>query len=255
MATIEELRGLYEKGQYRELISTIWNSTEEFGDAGSLLLASARHQLGEYEKNLGALPLLINVYPPDTEIGDTARRFLAHGLLQLGKVKEAQDILATLVPSLARTNVRANELLVTARRGEALPILEIRQMLDLAMWSAPHETVCGHIVNNLTFALYEAREREEVKPHVRLLPGLIEVAIAIYQETRAAKNHLAGVLYRANSIFLATPGWERPALGLIDQSIAIWDELVASEGGERYRQNLTGARAQREKNLAALASS
>jgi hypothetical protein len=254
VATEEELRGLYREAKYRELVNAVWTGAEEPNDDKLLLLAMAQHQLGEYGQNLGLLMRLIEAYPNDTEIGDTARRFLAHGFLQLGRVEDAQSILATLAPSLARTNVRANELLVTARRGEALPMLEIRQMLDLAMWTAPHETVCGHIVNNLTFALYEARKREDVRPFLMMLPGFIEVAIGIYEETNAAKNHLAGSLFRASHIFLDVANWPKGALLAIDESIVFWEQLIASEGGQRYQQNLAGAQAQRDKILARLGS-
>jgi len=74
-----------------------------------------------------------------------------------------------------------------------------------------------------------------------MLPGLIEVAIGIYQAVGVQKNHLAGCFFRGAQIFLEA-GWIRGANELIDESIALWEEMVASEDGERYRNNLEGAR-------------
>ena len=156
--SIEEVQELYRKGEYEQVVGATveWHIEHPQDPMGEyeLLAAWANHQLGKYEFSTETMWLLYNQYPSDSEIGDSTRRGLAHGLLQLGKVEEAQRVLAELQPSLDRDNVRANAILQDARADRSLPMPEVQHMLAEAMWTIPHQTVCGHIVNNLSFALY-----------------------------------------------------------------------------------------------------
>jgi hypothetical protein len=94
--------------------------------------------------------------------------------------------------------------------------------------------------------MHEGREQGVVKPHLWLFPGYIEVALDIYREVGAQKNHLAGCLFRASQICFAADMLNHAHVA-IRKSITLWEELCASQGGERYQNNLEGAMVQLRK--------
>lgn len=253
MVTNEQLDELYAKAKYREVIAAV--NVEELNpgslkDEEKLLRVGwAYHQLGEYDKSVPIMGTLILRHVSASEIGESARRGLAHGTLQrYGDIEGADRVLQEIPPSLARDNVRMNLFLTAARKGIEIPVSEVMQMIVDTMMRVPYEVVNGHIVNNGTFTLHEARNQEGVHPYVSILPGFIEAAIGIYEAVGAAKNHLAGALYRASLIFEATgPEWLRGAREMIGNSVRLWRELVEAQGGERFQKNLDGALAQLEK--------
>ena len=241
VTTAQGLQELYSAGKYRELLeAAITASDVDDQDKANLLIGWSFHQLGDYAMALAFMSGLVTQYPADSEIGDSARRGLAHALYQIGEHEEGTRILEELQPSLNRVNVRANAILQDSRAKRPIPMAEIQHMIIEAMWTVPHRTVNGHIINNLTTALHEVREQQEAQPLLAMLPGLMEIALGIYEETGAAQNHVAGVLYRASLVFEAA-GWQEGAKTVIRQSVKHWQELVVREGGERYQNNLNGA--------------
>lgn len=253
MVTNEQLKELYAQAKYREIIEAV--NVEELNpgsleDEEKLLRVGwSYHQLGEYDKSVPIMGALMLRHVPSSEIGESARRGLAHGTLQhYGDIEQADRILQDIPPSLGRDNVRMNLFLIAARKGLEIPAGEVMTIISTALLSTPYATVNGHIINNGTLALHEAREQGRVRPYLPVLPGLIEVAIGIYKEMGAAKNHLAGALYRASLIFEAMgPEQQKVALEMICRSVNLWRELVEAQGGERYQQNLEGALTQLEK--------
>ena len=237
-------RELYQQGKYREIVEAV--NPDSPGDDNQLLtLGWAFHQLGEYGQSTQIMRGLRAQYGPDTDIGDGARRGLAHGFQQLGQLDEANQVLAEIVPSLARDNVRAVAILQETRNDGVFPMAEAQQMISRAMWTIPRQANNNaHIVNNLTFAMYEGRRQEVIKPYLFMLHGLIEVAVGIYEEVKAQKNHLAECLFRASQIFLDIADWVEEAYVAIQESVRLWEEIVASQGGRRYQTNLENARAQ-----------
>lgn len=253
MATIEELEGLYGNGNYREVIDSLEAEKLDprmIKDAEMLLLmAWSYHQLGEYSSSLPIFERVMfrhsGVVHGESErkIELSACRGVAHGLLQTGAVlslDRVEKIISSIPPSLKLNNVYASVALVGARSGRKINVKMIVDMIFHALQTVPHEVISGHIVNNGAFALFEAKTQEDVKPYLPILPGLMETAIGIYESTGAAKNHLAGSLYRA-ALIMEERGWLAGALTVIRQSLLLWRELARSQGGERYENNLVNA--------------
>ena len=249
--SVEELQDLYIQAKYQEIKKLVdegdMNANDPHDASRLLLLGWSHHQLGEYDDSMAIMSGLMMAYEADTEIGESARRGLAHGILQSqGGIQRADNLLLEIPPSLARDNVRMNQMIVAARKGFDIPGAAVMTMITNALGSVPYATVNGHVVNNGALAFHEARQQEGVKPYLSVLPGLIGVAIGIYETTGAAKNHRASALFRASQIFEAAD-WPEGAIVVIQESIAFWRELVATQGGERYQNNLEGALAQLEK--------
>ena len=236
-------RELYQQGKYREIVEAV-NPDSPGSDEDLLRLGWAHHQLGEYDQSVPIMRGLRDRHGPDTDIGDGARRGLAHGLQQTGELDKANQVLAEVLPSLARDNGRAVAILQETRRGAPIPIAEVQQMITRATWAVPYEAVNGHILNNLTYAMYIGREQEIVKPYLPTLPGFNGLAVVIYHQLRVQKNHLAGCFFRASQISLDVANQPEAARVMILRSIELWEELVASQGGERYQGNLEGAKDQ-----------
>lgn len=250
MAAIEELKGLYGNGSYREVITSL--AAEKLDPQAIedvekiLLMAWSYHQLGEYGSSLPIFEEVMSRYlgavhgSSEWKIELSACRGVAHGLLQTGGVLDldrVEKIILSIPPSLELNNVYANVALVGARSGRKINVKMIVDMIFHALQTVPHEVISGHIVNNGTLALFEAKTQEDVKPYLPILPGLMEAAIGIYESTGAAKNHLAGSLYRA-ALIMEEREWSAGALTVIRQSLLLWRELVRSQGGERYENNL-----------------
>ncbi len=245
MATIEELKRLYQEAKYRELIELA-----DRGDSDNeqlLLVGWARHQLGEYSESMAIFSGLAFAYSSSLQIGESARRGLAHGLLQTGgNFAEVEKIMAEISPSPDLDNVYINAALAKARKGEAISVEIVMGRIMAALGAVPYKTIHGHVINNGTLALYEARGQEGVKPYLPMLPGLILVAVGIYEATGAAKNHIAGAEFRA-SLICEAAGWKKNALLYAQTSRELWRELVDSEGGARFQKNLEGVQAQMNK--------
>lgn len=253
MATIEELEELYKQAKYRQIILSVANvqklEIEDHPDDVRIFLqvAWAHHQLGEYDKSIPMMEEVGRYYEASGDIGESARRGLAHGLLQgRGEIGMADLVMQEIPPSLGRDNVRMNFFVIAARKGLEVPAEAVMAMITNALATMPYVTVNGHIINNGALVLHEAREQESVKPYFPILPGLIFTAIGIYRTTDTAKNHLAGVTFRASQICEAA-GWKKLARIEAETSVELWRELVSSQGGERYRKNLEGAEAQLKK--------
>jgi len=249
MKTKEEINKLYEEKKYREIVEAVdiqllWNIRKKDRDEIMLTVAWSYHQLGEYDKSIPIMRDLANIYGTSSKIGEQAWRGWAHGVLQQdGDINLADEIMKLLPPSPERDNVRMNFFLIAARKGAAISASEIMTAITNALAAVPYKTVDGHIINNGAFALHEAREQEGVKPYLPILPALMFSAIGIYRATDTAKNHLAGVTFRASQICEAA-GWKKLARIEAETSVGLWRKLVSSQGGERYQQNLKGAEAQ-----------
>ena len=231
---------LYSRGEYTAVV-TGFNIDAPQSDERLVIIAWAYHQLGDYDLSTGIFEGLVTRHRVDSELGQSARRGLAHGYYQQGKVEITRDILEELPASPGQANLRANGILEDARRGRSILMLEIQQMIGFAQWAVPYERNHAHIINNLVFAMYEARQQEEIQPYLCALPGLIEVALGIYQQVNAPKNHIAGCLYRAALIFLDF-GWLEGARTIAQESIESWEEVLVTEESPRYRENLANAR-------------
>ncbi|KKW39262.1 MAG: hypothetical protein UY89_C0028G0008 [Parcubacteria group bacterium GW2011_GWA1_54_9] len=133
---------------------------------------------------------------------------------------------------------------MTNYKNEAgFPINALKRVLQLAvdaMMRVPYDVVDAHIINNVAWLLHQSRGQADVPQILPILPGLVEMAIGIYDAVGAADNHRAGVRYRAALIFEAA-GWLEGARTLIQQSVELWRALVAREGGDRFASNLAGA--------------
>jgi hypothetical protein len=250
---IEEIRKLKKEAKYREVIEGAPREKLRLGvpkdDEVLSEVGWAHHQLGEYNESIDIMDILCRKYPADTEIGESAWRGLAHGLLQRdGNIGMADTLMKEIPPSLSRDNIRANMMIMAARKKIKIPAADVMVMVADAFKAVPYETVNGHVVNNCALSLHEARDQEGVKPYLPILPGLIESAIGIYYETGATKNHLAGAYYRASLIFfVAGPNWYGRAEELARASMIMWRELVKSQDGARFERNLTGAQLQLRK--------
>lgn len=249
---VKELEELYNQGKYRELIKTVGDikhldpagliDAEIFFQAGR-----AHYQLGEYEKAKIIMEKLRTLWPSAEKIGDSARRILAHCFLQgESDINAADSLLREIPESPDRDNLRMNLMIVAARKRLAIPAEEVVEMAINALSSVSITTVDGHIVNNGSFVLYEARDQETTKPYLRHMFFFIFAAINIYKVTGAAKNHIAGAEFRASKICEAM-GKLDIAHAAAQRSVDLWRELVNSQDGERYQQNLEGAVAQLKK--------
>jgi len=186
-------------------------------------------------------------YEPTSEIGQSAREGVAQGLLQWkGDLIQADKVMKEIPPSPRRDNARMNYFLQGARKGLEVPAREVVNTITKYLSSVPYTTITGHIINNGTLALHEAREQKEVQPYLPILPSLIMAAIDIYEATGTAKNHIAGALFRASQIFEAA-GKKEKAIEKAEDSVALWRELVSSQDGARFQRNLEGAQAQLDK--------
>jgi len=252
MATIEVIDVLYEQAKYRELIKLLEEEDlhpQDEEDARKLLRKGwAHHQLGEYDESIPIMRTLCHIYTATEEIGESATRGLAHGVLQRdGAIEEADRILRdNLPPGLARDNVRMNTMILAARKHLEIPASEVMDMITNALLKVPYATVNGHIINNGALILHEARQQEGVKFYLPILPALMSTAIGIYRATNTAKNHLAGATFR-NSQICEAVGWKKIARIEAEASVELWRELVSSQDGARYRRNLEGAEAQLKK--------
>lgn len=251
MATIEELNNLYQDTKHRELIAAVEKEQLNLAiprDAEKALLkAWSHHQLGDYPSSVHLMEVLCKLYPPSSKIGESARRGRAYGLLQSGgDFSKIEEIIQEIPPSLDLDNLYMNRVLVRAREGQRVPAQNVISKILAVLEAVPYKTIHGHIINNGTLALYEAREQPGVRWYLPILPGLIDTAIGIYEATATPKNHIADALFQASQIFEAA-GWREAAINVGQQSGKLWRELVASQGGERYQCNLDGALAQLEK--------
>ena len=89
-------------------------------------LAWAYHQLGEYDQSAQIMRGLRSRYGPGIDIGDSARRGLAHSLQQLGELEEASQVLTEIHASPERENGRAVAILQETRRGAPYQQLDLR---------------------------------------------------------------------------------------------------------------------------------
>jgi tetratricopeptide (TPR) repeat protein len=254
MTELEELKKLDQGGRYRELIDL--DRKEDFHPVDmvkdnhkkSLLRAWAHHQLGEYDESIRFFTYLSQKHPADTEIGESARRGLAHGLLQRDSNIEAADrIMQEIPPSPGRDNVRMNIFIMAARKGLAIPVDVAVEIATNVLHSEESATsVEGHILNNAAWAIYETRDQEITKPYLHFSAMFIFAAIGIYRGTGTAKNHIAGAYFRASKICEAM-GYRDNARLAAEKSVELWRELVNSQDGARYQQNLKGAEEQVER--------
>lgn len=250
MATIQEIRELKKQGKNREIIATVdaenivftKRPRVEVNDEKLLEKAWAHHQLGEYDKSLQIMWDLSEYYPASSAIGESALRGFAHGRLQKDMDIEGADaILRRLPQGLTTDNVRMNQMIMAARKGLTIPAGSVISMIVNALKTVPYATINGHIINNGTLVLHEARNQEGVKSYIPILPGLIDVAIGIYEATGTAKNHIAGAEFRAAQICKAN-GWMKLGRLSAQESVELWRELVNSQDGARYQKNLEGAK-------------
>lgn len=251
MATIKELEELHQKAEYRKLIEEVEKEKLIPGriedDTKLLRKGWSHHQLGEYDKSIPIMEELRGRYEPSSEIGQSAREGLAQGLLQWkGDLKRADEVMQEIPSSPRRDNARMSYFLQGARKGLEVPEVEAINTITKYISNLPYATINGHIINNGTLALYEARNQEGVKPYLAILPGLIFAAIGIYEATGAAKNHIAGAEFRASQICEAL-GWKKNARICAETSVELWHELVSSQDGARFQHNLEGAEAQLKK--------
>jgi len=244
----EELEDLYKQGKYRELIKTV-GDIKCLDDAETLLMVGrAYYQLGEYEKAKIIMEELRTLWLPTEEIGDSARRMLAHCFLQgESDINAADSLLREIPESPDRDNLRMNLMITAARKGLVIPVEVVVEIATNALESSvPATPVMGHTINNGALILYETRDRETTKPYLYLMPIFIFAAIGIYKGTNTAKNHIAAAQFRASKICEATGNLDI-ARGAAQKSVELWQELVGSQGGARYQQNLEGAEAQLKK--------
>jgi hypothetical protein len=261
MATEKELKELYDGTKYREVIAAEdskklmeswryqWPGSIADATARKLLLiAWSYHQVGDYNESIFIFKALFRKYDPSSEIYESAGRGLAQGLLQRdGNIVEADIIMKTLPSNdLKRDELRSSLFLTAARKGIVIQVEEVMAMITNALMSVPYTRVNGHIVNNCTMALHEARMQENSKSYQSILPGLMLSALAIYQATKAPENHIASAMFRVSQICEAQ-GWLKVAKIDADASVALWKKLRDSEGGERYQKNLEDAEAQARK--------
>lgn len=257
--TLVEIQELRRQGKYRETISAVDKWKEE-GFPGTIGVpadrspfflekAWAHYQLGEYEAAEQDAKSIAEFMSAGTDIGESARHLLAHCAERQGRLDDAEEQLRALPSSRNRDNLYVVILVARKRQGEPVDVLTAMNLVTEALRRTPYDVVDGHIINNGAWLLYNAREQEGVRPVLPILSGLIEMAIGIYEATGTAPNHRAGALFRASNIFLDVADWPKAALLVIDESIVLWEQLVASEDGKRYQQNLEGARSQREKIL------
>jgi len=252
LLAIGEIQELRARGLCGEAISAIADWRKEQGGLLPTPLAIedgwAHYQLGNYERARAIMLRLAADFSADSAVGQSARLCLAHCAERQGDLDDAQNLLDEIPPGSARDNLYVTVLIAKRRKDPDLlvPAAKVMDFIIEALKRAPYHVVDAHIINNVTLLLHEARQQKDVKPYLSSLCGLIEVAIGIYEETNAPENHRAAALYRASLIFEAAD-WLEGSLVVIRESIAKWQKLVSSQGGERYRKNLNGAQEQLKK--------
>ena len=254
----EQADQLYEAGNYRGLVTQWERWKEERGpqdldenilgtlvEAGVIMLraAWAYYQLGEFEESERLAQMLKSAATADVPAGENARRLLAHCAERQGNLREAERRLMDVPLSRERDNLWVTVLIALHRDGEYIDARAAMLLATEAMMRVPYETTEGHIINNVAWLLHQARDQQDVQKFLSTLPGLIESAIGIYEATGTVQHHLAGALYRASLIFEAA-NWAEGAAVVIRESIAKWEVLVASQGGEQYSEKLQGAQKQ-----------
>lgn len=258
--TLQEVQGLRVQGKYRETIAAVeeWEREHPSGlgapkELGPFRLekAWAYYQLGEYDQ-AERWGEIVDSFINTRDTQESVSLLLAHCAERYGDLNRAEVIVESLSASVARDNLYLTILIGKSRKGLSVSSRTVIELVVAAQMRTPYQVVDAHIINNGTWFLYGVRNQEDVKPFLPILPGLIEVAIGIYEATKAANNHRAAALFRASNIFLDVVDWPRAAMLVIEESITFWEQLVASEGGERYQKNLEGARTQREKILTRL---
>lgn len=240
MIKTEKSKGLYKNGKYKEIVEQGADILSSEEDEDTCIYAWSLHQLGRYKESIPVFAILCRRNPPESEIGESARTGLAQGLLQLnGDIAAAEKIMKELPRSLKRDNVIMNMLSKAADKGEEINPLTVVDIVTDAL-DVPDElwTVeVGHIVNNAAQVLFRARNQKEVRPYFEEMAMLyINIAIGIYRKEDAQKNHIAAALFRKAQIHKEL--FERAIM----ESIATWEKLVAFQGGERYMNNLKGAK-------------
>jgi hypothetical protein len=241
MSNIDKLKELYGQGKYREIIEHEADidilAKEE--DEATRIFAWAFHQLGEYKKSIPLMTILCKRNPPESEIGESARTGLAQGLLQQdGDIAAAEKIINQLPYSLKRDNVRMNMFSKAVDQKVGIDPVAVMTIVNKALdcpvkdWSI----TIGHIVNNAALVFFKAREQDEIMIcWEENAVAFADKAIGIYEYVGAQRNHIAGALYRKALIHKAI--FEEAK----EKSVSIWEELVASQGGDRYQKNLEGA--------------
>jgi len=231
VATEDQIEGLYLAGKYREVIAIA---------PISIRAAWSHYQLGELDRAGTIAQFLVLKRPDVTEEASSACLLLAHITERQGNLEGAEELLRLVPADRKRDNLYITILTAKKRRGEEIVAIDAVVLATNAVMRAPYQLVDGHIINNVAWLLHQARDQEDVREFLPTLPGLIELAMGIYESVSVADNHRAAVMYRAALIFEAA-NWIEGARTLIRQSIELWRELVVREGGDRFQQNLRGA--------------
>lgn len=253
-ATIEEINELYKQGKYRKVlvvIETIEIDKLSNSERGKILLkkAWAHHQLGEYPLSVAIMEKLSNEYKASEEIGSSARYGLAQGLLQLkgeAAFPKVEKILEEIPSSPERDNTLMNYYMKVARAGHKVPVEKIVSIINQYL-KMPLTLINGHIINNGSFALYEARnQNREGINYIQLLPDFIEKVIDIYKAVKAQSNHVAAAHYRASKIYEVEGSMKsiEKAITHAKKAVKLWKKLVKSQNGARFAQNLKAAEEQ-----------
>jgi tetratricopeptide (TPR) repeat protein len=250
----DRVEELYKAGKHREIILRVDPNdipSTLTGDKIRLRLGWAHYQLGEQEEALVLFSKLVKTDLPTTEIGEGSTRGLAHIWIQKGKLSEAEDLIKKLPAGFNRDNIFINLYLAMVRKEMEIPAGDVMCFIAHAI-IPPYAIINAHIVNNGSWALFQARKQPEIKELLLALPGYLEKAKIIYQEVNAQQNHIASVLYRMAVVYEYL-GETDKGLDCAEESKEIWLSLVSSQGGERYQQNLKGAedlriRLQRQRN-------
>lgn len=248
---IEEINEFYRRGEYLQALGVIEEAlkTENLkeSDVDEILLKKGwiYHQLGKYDRSREIMKELSKKYDPLSGIGKSARHGLAQGLLQSqGKeaFPEVERILKEIPSSPEKDNLMMNYYMKRVR-GEKIPVEEIFKIINKYI-GEPFTTIGAHIINNGTFAIYEGRNQEECKKCLKVLPGLIRVAIGIYEITEAPPNHLAGAYFRASKI-CEVGGLIEEAILYATKAVKMWNDLAKGENSlRRFKQNLERAQQQ-----------
>lgn len=238
----EKLNALYDKGDWKGFLDACEDirSKGGFDDITRFRRGNAYYQLGEYETSAKIMEALAKENAPDAKTGQDARRMWGHSVLQKdGDIEEADRIIKEIPDSLARENLRMNAFIVAARKGVEIPVSEIMSAIERAT-EYPHETVNGHVINNASLALFEAREQKEASSYLEELPAFMIRALGIYTSTGTPKNHIGGLYFRLAKMY-SSIGRIEAARSAKKKCVQVWEEIVKTEGSERYRQNLKGA--------------
>ncbi len=244
MAMHEQVEQLYSDGRYREVIAirNKWRRENPDEPASMLDLRAgwAHYQLGEFAAAEKTGADIVEHVRAGSNLANAAWLFMAHCAERQGNLEIAEARLRDIPRSRARDNLFVIVLIAQKRNGEEVPLRDALQIAIDAIMRVPHQVVDAHLVNNVAWLLHEARYEEGTKPMLPLLPGLVEMAIGMYETLAAPENHRAAAMFRAALIFEAA-GWLEGARTLIRQSVELWRALVAREGGARFQSNLRGA--------------